>query len=788
MQNRKIIFNLSQKLFCFIILASVLSGAFSVAAQTRRNNSPQVAANQSKQTAQKCTGAWTGVITYTRTQTNTDNKTVPRVSGRGEDKRDWQMKYDYKATVAVVESPERNGSNIGKARVNHTLSSTEKISSKEKNSCDRGKTWQEMTGESTTKTEVTGNASRVEANFIVGVNTDGTYAVSVAISPIRGLASGSMNSTYSGQCSPKEGKNLTMPQTETQIDGNSLTSDGTHRINPNDPNRLSGTYTKTWQNVTETITWNLEKCGAPLRLVDLKFEHPKYPNFEDWKEIDDIGGTIDGNLVKIKAQVLNASGEAKFAEISFKETFKGDKWDGARPDSPFKDGTISARLDAGEVREVEIVWDSSGYSWFDDGRPRLLQRIKAELYENSKKADELTKNLKIAPKPLVLVHGFWDSPAIWSAYQNYLTTLHSFDWKAFPVGEKPEKGQMKMGRRFSAEPSYTMTQNAVELDKYIKYAREDRNAWHVDVIGHSSGGLVARRYIHSLMPESPDGRPVVSHFLMLGTPNAGTACADLFSSAIGIFGNKVEALRELQISEVRKFNHLVKNRRGVKFSALAGNSVPATCGQQKITPGSTVIELEWGDGVISIDSAKAGVQDSVETKSSSSDLVGAADFSNFVKPRVVIGPKGDHNPAPPDALQNLNQINRNPNYDFAPMFTNASFKKGEASKNFAQEVKIAPNQSIEVEIPIAAAPNFGLIFLAEPDVSATLFDAQGAIVGKNLKGTAESKNLFRSIFVNKAVTDGKLKLKLENTAAAENIVLLVVWSGTNSNRQLSATE
>ena len=35
-----------------------------------------------------------------------------------------------------------------------------------------------------------------------------------------------------------------------------------------------------------------------------------------------------------------------------------------------------------------MVWDSSGYAWFDDGRPRLVQRIKAELEENGKKIDE----------------------------------------------------------------------------------------------------------------------------------------------------------------------------------------------------------------------------------------------------------------------------------------------------------------------------------------------------------------------------------------------------------------
>jgi hypothetical protein len=76
--------------------------------------------------------AWTGVITYTRTQSMKDNKTIKRVSGRGEDKRDWHMKYDYKAQVAVIEAPEKNGSNFGKANISHTFSSIETTSSTEK--------------------------------------------------------------------------------------------------------------------------------------------------------------------------------------------------------------------------------------------------------------------------------------------------------------------------------------------------------------------------------------------------------------------------------------------------------------------------------------------------------------------------------------------------------------------------------------------------------------------------------------------------------------------------------
>lgn len=248
---------------------------------------------------------------------------------------------------------------------------------------------------------------------------------------------------------------------ETTVDGNSLTSDGTHRINPSDPNRLSGSYSKTWQNVTETISWNLQKCAAPLRITDLQFEDMRYPNWNDWQEISEQKGTVDGNLVKIKAKVLNASGETKYADVRFKETYKGDKWDGAKPDAPLKDAVVFVRVEANSEETVELLWDSSGYAWFDDGRPRLVQRIKAELEENSKKIDEQTRNLKVAPKPPVLVHGLWSNWQAWEPWQNVLTTAHSYDWKAFPVGEKAEYGKMNTGGAFlSTEQTNSIGENA----------------------------------------------------------------------------------------------------------------------------------------------------------------------------------------------------------------------------------------------------------------------------------------------------------------------------------------
>ncbi len=775
-----------RQLLSAALLVCIAAGA--VPAQTRRTTArtpTQTAAAQPKRAA-ACTGAWTGVITYTRTQGQSNNKTVPRVSGRGEDTTEWQMRYEYRASVAVAEAPERNGSSVGRARVNHSFTSNETVNARERNSCDRGKTWQVMTGTSTSKTETSGNANGLEANVNVGVNTDGTYTVSVAVPQIKGRTTGTQTSTFSGQCVPKEGKNLSMPPTETAIDGNSLTSDGTHRIEPNDPNRLSGSYSKTWQNVTETITWSLQKCGAPLRLIDLKFEHPRFPDLNDWQEIAEQTGTTDGNIVKLKAKVFNASGETKSADVKFKETYKGDKWDGARADAPLKDSVVSVRLDPGEEREVELAWDSSGYAWYDDGRPRLVQRIKVELEENGRKTDELTKNLKVAPKPVVLVHGLWSNWRAWESWQNILTTSHSYDWKAFPVGERAEKGSMNTGGEFlSTGPTNGIFENSQQVGKYIRYAQEERNAWHVDVVAHSMGGLITRHYIHNFMPESADGRPQVSHLVMLGTPNMGSPCADVMDSTFEVLGKNVEAVRQLKPSVVAEFNRVNTNRKGVKFSVLAGNPLPVMC--------KTVT---WNDGVVPVESAVWTIRDHALSKNVHTDLTGTADFSGFVKPRLAVGPNGDHTPERPEAPQLRQfpgQVNRNTDGAATPDFVNASYvsRNGfrvdavvdEFRPSFAKELRLAPKQVLELEIPVAAGvANFGVTFMSGALVSATLADERGATRGQNLADSPESRGFFRTIFVDRNVTAGVWKLRIENTGTLETTAVISAWSDAATKR------
>ncbi|MFN0140725.1 MAG: lipase family alpha/beta hydrolase [Pyrinomonadaceae bacterium] len=586
-----------------------------------------------------CSGVWTGNVTYTRSQDLSDSKTVKRVSNRGEDQKSSELKFRYKASVAVLEDRNRPGTNTGKASIESSLTSTDKTIAREENSCDRGKTWRVMTGEFITQSETRGQASHLDASVTVGANSDGSYAVSVGLPQIRGMVSGEEKASYSGQCTTKPGKSFSMPQTETTLQGFSMSTDGRHRVDAKDPNRISGSWSQTALGVTETITWNLQRCDRPLRITDIQFEDMKYPTWNDWQDVSEQRATIDGNLVRIKARILNETGEAKYADLRFKATYTGDKWNGSMPDAPLEDNVRSIRIGANTEETVEMIWDSSGYAWFDDGRPRLVQRIKAELEENGKQVDEKTENLKLAPKPVVLVHGLWSNWQAWEAWQNILTTSHSFDWKAFAVGEKPEHGRMNTGKEFmSTDKTDSIGDNARQLQTYVEYAQKDRNAWHVDIVAHSMGGLISRWYIDQLMQNYADTpRPRVAHLVMLGTPNMGSPCADVMDLTFEILGKRVEAVRQLRTDYIEGFNRIHTQRKGVKFSSLAGNPLPMTC--------------KWegeGDGVVTVKSAHWTIKDTGISNSIHTDLTGTKDFSDFVEPRLAIGPKGNHLPETPD--------------------------------------------------------------------------------------------------------------------------------------------
>ncbi len=715
----------------------------------------------------KCMSGWTGSIQYFRSQSNSSSKSEKRVSGKGMDTTNWSMTYDYSAQVAVREAAEP-GFSLGRASINVNAVSTETRASMDQHMCSGERTPRSMSGNFVSKSQTRANDGGLETSVDVNMNPDGIYRIGIRLPKVTGTVSGSTSSSFSGQCTPKRGINQSLPATLTTIDGVTFATSGDDRASPSQPDRLSGSRSVTYQNVTETMSWNLRRCGGVLRLVDVKFEDMKFPTWDDWKGLEEKTGTIDGNIVRITAVVANDGPEEKSATVKFRDTDKSRKKDGARADGLLEE--ISVNIPSGEEREVAFEWDSSGYAWYDDGRPRLTQQIKAEVEDLGKKVDDMTRGLKVAPKPLVLVHGLWSNWKAWESWQGILTAAHSTDWKAFPVGQNPQNGIMSTGEEMgNFGPTNTIAQNADELKSYIDYAQKDRNAWHVDIAAHSMGGLISRRYIHASMPSYPDGKPQVQHLVMLGTPNMGSRCADLISPALEAAGGSMNALRELRPSVVAEFNAANIQRKGVKFSVLAGNPLPAMC-----------YMLGANDGVVAVPSALWTIEDNAQQGVLHTDMTGAVGFSSFVKPRIAIGPGKQ---APSSNLAGLMpQSSRGTAAPARILFLGiekAPAATASGDSDFSKMVRLAPGQSMNVSVPVNDASNFGLTLVAARTVSATLIDDKGTIVATNLAGTPEASQIFRSFFVARQVTRGNWTLTLRSEDQMDREIVLATWSNAS---------
>jgi pimeloyl-ACP methyl ester carboxylesterase len=711
--------------------------------------------------AAQCAGGWAGSVQYSRSQSNSNTKTEQRVSGKGTETTNWSMTYDYAAQVAVRATPNPDVS-IGKANISLSSVSTEAKSAQDRYICPHERTPRAMSGSFVTQSQTRASGGGLEADVDISMDSDGAYTVGVRLPEVQGTVSGSNASSFSGQCTPKQGVSNSIADMPTTIDGVRFSSSGEHRVNPSTPNQLSGSHSVTAYGVTETLRWNLRRCGGALRLVDVKFEHMRFPNWGEWAEINEQTGTIDGNLVQMTAVVANDSPEEKMATVKFRDTYKGDKWDGARPDGLLEEQTVT--VPPGEEREVTFEWDSSGYAWYDDGRPRVTQRIKAEVVDSGKKVDETTKNLKVAPKPVVLVHGLWSNWKAWESWQNILTTGHSYDWKAFPVGQVAQHGKMSTGEEvLNLGPTNTIAENASELRSYINYAQKDRNAWHIDIVAHSMGGLISRRYIHAVMPIYPDGKPQVQHLVMLGTPNMGSRCADLISVPLEATDRTMNALRELRPSVVAQFNAEHTNRKGVEFSILAGNPLPAVC-----------YMYDRNDSVVTVPSAIWTIEDHAQQDVFHTNMATAEVFSSFVKPRVALGP-GKQKASPGSGAG----VGGSARARLMLLGVEEAAETGSAKADFSKIVTLAPGQTLDVSIPVKEARDLGVTFVAANTVSATLIDDKGAVAGTNLTGKPEASQIFRSLLVARQVAKGNWTLKLQNTDQSEREVVLSTWSTAN---------
>jgi hypothetical protein len=230
------------------------------------------------------------------------------------------------------------------------------------------------------------------------------------------------------------------------------------------------------------------------------------------------------------------------------------------------------------------------------------------------------------------VPGIWTNLAQFEIYQNLFTTQHSYGWKASAMTNMTP-GPIA-GPEATAQQAPTKVRsvydNSDNLASYVDSTRRSLNAWHVDMFAHCTGGLAARLYVHKQMEVLPDGYPVVKHLMLAGTPNNGIRCAESMWYLDAIKNNPQTA-KELMPDEIALFNKYVTQRKGTKFSALAGNAVPLLCNSP-----------EWNDGMVGVESAKYGIEDVTLTSALHPDMMTTENFSNFLRAHVITGPRGTY--------------------------------------------------------------------------------------------------------------------------------------------------
>ena len=624
MNKQNFNFNSFRSFFGFIILMSILSSSSPVSAQTRRATQPKTA--QTAATQKKgCAGGWSGVVTFKKTLKDSLESDEPGIR-KDTDRIKHRTSRDYDYTARAIVDGKDPQNLIVKTKINFTDNDLNWGEERVFDTCSAKENghWFIIENRDDRKTEVKASGSAESFDLRVD-EAAGKYSFSAAFPEIAGTYKREEHQKRSGHCQPKNNEPYDRSTNEaTKVESAAFTIND-EKIDPKNPDVLSGT--KIWgddgsgqvRTFVFQATWKFTRCPAQILVTDVKFEDMKFPEWNAWKEVSEYESTIDGNEMKIKASVLNLTAETKYVTVKFFETYKGDKYDAAKPDRALQGGLTEApvvKLDPGEEREVEIPWKSEGYAWYDDGRPRPVQRFRAEAWESDALKDSLVENLRVVPKPLILIPGVYSSVESFEIYQNLLTSSHSYGWKAAIFPKQPT----------------SVYADADDLTEFVKATQRKYNAWHVDMAAHSSGGLVGRLYIHKQMETQPDKRPTVKHFMMLGTPNLGVPCAqDLKKTK---FGTKFKVADELMPEEMLTFNKFVFERKGTYFSVLAGNGSSLLCGD--------LLEANGNDGFVSVVSARGTVTDVQYTPDSQEELIKAEHFGDFIKPHVATGPRGTY--------------------------------------------------------------------------------------------------------------------------------------------------
>lgn len=327
-----------------------------------------------------------------------------------------------------------------------------------------------------------------------------------------------------------------------------------------------------------------------------------------------ITALVDGNQVSLKIE-LDAPVEGMQVEFLL----------------PGVDAPVGAcSIPKGDRTCQSDPFPALGWYWNPDGSPQPQRTVAAR---GNGQPLEGSLTVTVAPRPIVMVHGFNADYTTWLAYLGAQGYLASMGLHGYAVGDGQVPGVLDTGSLTDpARRTNTIAQNAAILGEYIDNVQKATGAEKVDLLVHSMGGMISRYYLDRVMTDVDAAQLVI-----LGTPMAGSSCASL-PAALGLM---LPATLEIEPSYmVGVFNQQIVHRHGVPFHALAGKKLLDAV-QSPCTPVPS-------DLVVTVDSVGAIPMPVQEITLLHTELNTSPEvFESFVKPLLQTPPGKFESPADP---------------------------------------------------------------------------------------------------------------------------------------------
>ncbi|MBB2911416.1 pimeloyl-ACP methyl ester carboxylesterase/uncharacterized membrane protein, partial [Streptosporangium becharense] len=526
-------------------------------------------------------------------------------------------------------------------------------------------------------------------------------------------------------------------------------------------------------------TWDhafLLDLGVRPVIGSLTIETQRYPSTE-WNPVPDgAGSTVEGNKVRVVAQVTNPSDFLMQAEVGLVDDITGRS---------LISGRQVVELEPHKTVTVREEWDTNGWAWERGPKPQSDRTVSAKLYHGGRLVDSAIEPIVVLPKPVVAVHG-WRSDAedSWGTYNEMMKRLGHPQGHVWAVGDDQAEGRMDTGEPWNPlDETYSIRQNADELAIYVEDVRKKTGAFHVNMVAHSMGGLIARQYIQTQMPMTTGVRPAVSRLIGLGIPNGGSPCADRiveeaitkeltpwYPSVIELTTDYLDGDDEQPRSG---FNDRITNLKHVLASNLVGTDLPVICTSEKYPLPSL------GDGVVPWWSAlnlllTPGWDDhhplpyAWHSSMTSSENV----FKEYVLPRLAY--------SVPFSNGTNGELTATGEKGTAPTGAAAPTDEG-AEQNVSLSTfdgptaTVEPGQTAKVPLQVPQGLAFGVTGVLLPEtVGLALRDPSGKVTTSYAAGSDAAKQLFQGLSVT-GQQAGAWTLEITNTAAQAVKADLAAW-------------